>query len=146
MPLTDLRQDFLEWCRPLWTCRGPGLAGSAYFARVGFKNPRPWFRGIKAPGGYINLVTRLRTGEHFARIGWDLEADCDCGTELRSRQHLFLNCPFLSEGRPRSFGFLACQFPGLPPDQFDYRELMFDPYPSVVRELGRFFDYGNLII
>ena len=78
---------------------GPGLAGSAYFARVGFKKPRPWFRGFRAPRGYINLVTRLRTGhictgEHFARMGWNLDADCGCGAELRSLQHLFLNCAF----------------------------------------------------
>ena len=126
-------------------------AGSAYFSRVGFKNPRPWFRGIRTPTGFINLVTRLRTGhvwngEHFARMGWDLDADCGCGAESRSLKHLFLNCPFLSEGRPRFFGFFACRFPGLPPDQFDYRELVFDPDSSVVSELGRFFKHGNFII
>ena len=60
--------------------------------------------------------------------------------------HLFLNCSLLSEGRPWFFGFLAHHYPGLPPDQFDYRELVFDPDPSIVSELGRFFRHGNLII
>ena len=70
---------------------------------------------------------------------------CGCVAELRRLEHLFLNCPLMSEGRPGFFGFLACRFPGLPPDQFDYRELVFDPDPCVVSELGRFFKHGNLI-
>ena len=86
--LLDMRRDFLEWCRLCWPYYGFGPTGSAYFARVDFKNPRPWFRGYRAPRGYINLVTRLRTGhictgENFARMGWDLEAGCGCGAELR---------------------------------------------------------------
>ena len=28
-----------------------------HFSRVTFKDPRPWFRGIRAPIGFINLVT-----------------------------------------------------------------------------------------
>ena len=80
------------------------------------------------------------------RMGWNLDADCGCGEEMRSLQHLSLNCPLLSEGRPRLFGYLACWFPGLPPDKFDYRELVFDPDSSVVSELGRFFKHGNFII
>ena len=58
----------------------------------------------------------------------------------------FLNCPLLSEGRPGFFGVLACRLPGLSPDQFDYKELVFDSDPSVVSELGSFFKHGNLII
>ena len=79
-------------------------------------------------------------------MGRDLETGCGCGAELRSLEHLFLNCPLLLEGRPGFFGFLACRFPGLPPDQFDYRELLFDPDPCVVSELWGFFKHGNLII
>ena len=131
--LIDLRcYDFLAWCRRLWPPPRHGGAGSSYFARMGFKGPRPWFRGIGAPRGFINLVSRLRTGhvctgDHFVRMGLNLDSDCGCGEEMRSLQHLFLNCPLLSEGRPRLFGYLACRFPGLPPDEFDYRELVFDP-------------------
>ena len=77
-------------------------------------------------------------------MGWDLKTGC--GTELRSLDHLFLNCPLLSEGRPGFFGFLSCRFPGRPPEKFDYRELVFDPDPSVVSELGRFFKCGNIIL
>ena len=110
--LTDLRHDFRAWGSRLWPPLGHGGAGSAYFARVGFKSRRPWFRGIRAPRGFINLVTRLRmghvcTGDHFARMGWNLDADCSCGEEMRSLDHLFLSCPLLSEGRPRFFGYLA---------------------------------------
>ena len=79
-------------------------------------------------------------------MGWDLDAGCGCGKEMRSLQHLFMNCPLLSEGRPRFFGFLARRFPGLSPDNFDYRELVFDPDASVVSELGRFFKHGSIII
>ena len=98
-----------------------GPTGSAYFARVDFKNPRPWFRGYRVPRGYINLVTHLRTGhictgEHFVSMGWDLEAGCGCGAELRSREHLFLNCPLLA-GRGFSASWpadsLACRLTNL---------------------------------
>ena len=58
---TNLRQDFLAWSCRLWPLHRPGLAGSAYFARVSFNNPRPWFRGFRAPRGYINLVTWMLT-------------------------------------------------------------------------------------
>ena len=149
--LTDLRHDFRAWGSRLWPPLGHGGAGSAYFARVGFKSRRPWFRGIRYPRGFINLVTRLRTGhvctgDHFARMGWNLDADCSCGEEMRSLDHLFLSCPLLSEGRPRLFGYLASRFPGRPPDKFDYRELVFNPDSSVVSELGRFFKLGNIIV
>ena len=149
--LIDLWWDFLAWCRRLWPPPGHGNVGASYFSKVSFKDPRPWFRGIRAPRGFINHVTRLRTGhvctgEHFACIGWDLDAGCGCGEEMRSLQHLFTNCPLLSEGRPRLFGFLACRFPGLSPDNFDYRELVFDPDASEVSELGRFFKHGSIII
>ena len=73
-------------------------------------------------------------------MGWDLEAGCGCGTELMNLEHLFLNCPLLSEGRPGFFGFLEGRFLDLPPDQFDYRELVFDPDPCVVSKLGRFLN------
>ena len=79
-------------------------------------------------------------------MGWDLETGCGCGAELRSLDHLFLNCPLFSEGRPGFFGFLSCRFPGRPPEQFDYRELVLDPDPSVVSELGRFFKFGNIVL
>ena len=60
--LIDLRWDFLAWCLRLWPPPGHGNAGASYFSKVSFKDPRPWFRGIRAPRGFINLVTRLRTG------------------------------------------------------------------------------------
>ena len=41
----DLRWDFLAWCRRLCPSPGHGNAGAAYFSRVNFKDPRPWFRG-----------------------------------------------------------------------------------------------------
>ena len=83
----DLRRDFLAWCRLRWPYYGSRPTGSAYFAGRDYKSPRPWFRGVRAPRGYINLVTRLRTGhvctgEHFACMGWDLETGCGCGAEL----------------------------------------------------------------
>ena len=145
--LTDLQQNFLAWYCLRWPYHGPGHAGSACFARVSFKNFRPWFRGFRVPRSH---ATRLRkehicTGEHFARMHWHLEADCGCSAELRSLQHIFLISPLLSEGRSKFFGFLARRFPGLPPDQFDYRELVLDPDPSVVSELGRFYRLGYLI-
>ena len=87
--LIDLRFDFLAWHRRLWPPPGHGGAGSSYFARMGFNSPRPWFRGIEAPRGFINLVTRLRTGhvctgDHFVRMGWNLDPDCGCVEEMRS--------------------------------------------------------------
>ena len=132
--LLEVRRDFLAWCRLLWPYYGSGPTGATYFTRVDFKDPRPWFRGLRAPRRHINLITRLRTGhvctgEHFARMGWDLEIGCGCGEELKSLEHLFLSCPLLSEGRPGIFGFLASRFPGLLPDLLDYRELVFDPDP-----------------
>ena len=119
-------------------------------SKVSFQDPRPWCRGIRAPRRFISLVTRLRTGhvctgEHFARMGWDLDAGCGCGEAMRSLKHLFTNCPLLSEGRPRFSDFLACRFPGLSPDNFDYRELVFHPDASEVSELGRFFKHGSII-
>ena len=81
-------------------------------------------------------------------MAWDLEAGCGCGcgAELKNLEHPFLNYPLLSEGRPGFFGFLVRRFPGLPPDQFNYKEFVFDPDPSVVSELGKFFKSGNLIL
>ena len=64
----------------------------------------------------------------------------------KNNEHLFLNCPLLSQGRPGFFGFIACRFDVLSSDQLDYRELMFDPDSSVVSELGRFFKRENLVI
>ena len=108
--LQEVRRDILAWCRLRWPYYGSSTTGSAYFARLDFKSPRLWFRGYRAPRGYINLVTGLRTGhvctgEHFARMGWDLEAGCSCGEELKNVEHLFLNCPLLLAGRPGFFGF-----------------------------------------
>ena len=138
--LLEVRRDILAWCRLRWPYYGSGPTGSAYFDRVDFKNPRPWFRSLRT--GHVCI------GEHFARMGWDLEVGCGCGcgVELKNLEHLFLNCPLLSEGRPGFFGFLTCQIPGLPPDQFNYKELVFDPDPNVVSELGKFLKSGNLIL
>ena len=67
------------------------------------------------------LITRLSTlhvcaGAHFRRMGWDLDAGCDCGAELKDLEHLCNSCPLLSEGRPQFFSFLAARFPDRPPE------------------------------
>ena len=44
-------------------------------------------------------------------MGWDLDAGYGCGEELKNLEHLFLNCPLLSEGRPGFFGFWPADSP-----------------------------------
>ena len=155
IPLADLfsalDQDYRTWCRVLWPYAVSLPGRSDYFNRVSFKTPRLWFTGHRFPKGYISLVTRLRTAHicsstHFARMGWDIDVGCSCGAVLKSLAHLVGECPILSEGRPRSFRFLAKRFPGRPPEQVDLGDLIFDPDPEAVGELGRFLRSGDLVI
>ena len=155
VPLTDLysslERDFGYWCCSQWPYVRSTSGRSEYFNRVTFKTPRPWFAGCRFPRGYISLVTRLRsshicTGSHFIRMGWDLDVGCSCGAELKSLAHLISECPLLSEGRPRFFRFLAERFPGRPPEQADLGDLIFEPDPEAVGELGRFLRFGDLVI
>ena len=155
VPLTDLYsamdRDFRYWCCSQWPYVRSASGRSEYFNRVTFKTPRPWFAGYRFPRGYISLITRLRsshicTGSHFIRMGWDLDVGCSCGAELKSLAHLISECPILSEGRPRFFRFLAERFPGRPPEQTDLGDLIFEPDPEAVGELGRFLHFGDLVI
>ena len=121
------------------------------FIRVTYKTPRPWFMGVRFPRDYVSLVTRLRsshicTGSHFIRMGWDLDVRCGCGAVLKSLVHLINEYSIFLEGRPRFFRFLAECFPGRPPAQTDLGDLIFDPDPKAVGELGGFLRSGNLVI
>ena len=155
VPLTDLYsaldRDFRYWCCSHWPYARSAFGRSEYFNRVTFKTPRPWFAGFRFPRDYISLVTRLRsphicTVSYFIRMGLDLDAGCSCGAELKSLAHLINECPILSEGRPRFFRFLAECFPGRPPEQTDLGDLIFEPDPEAVGELGRFLRSGDLVI
>ena len=155
VPLADLYfvldWDFRSWGCSQWPYVRSSSGRSEYFNRVNFKTPRPWFMVFRFPRGYVSLVTRFRsshifTGSHFIRMGWDLDPRCDCGAELKSLAHLINECPILSEGRPGFFHFLAERFPGRPPEQTDLGDLIFDPDPVAVRELGRFVRSGDLVI
>ena len=79
-------------------------------------------------------------------MGWDIDVGCGCGAVLKSLAGLIGECPILSESRPRFFRFLAERFPGKPPEQVDLGDLIFDPDPEAVGELGRFLRSGDLVI
>ena len=75
-----------------------------------------------------------------------MDVGCGCSAMLKSLAHLIGECPILLEGRPRFFRFLAERFLGRPPEQVDLGDLIFDPDPEAVRELGRFLRSGDLVI
>ena len=79
-------------------------------------------------------------------MGWDLDVRCNCGAELKDLKHLFNSCPFLSEGRPQFFRFLAARFPDRSPEQVNLADLIFDPDTETVGELGRLLRSNGLII
>ena len=104
--LDPIGRDFEAWARLLWPYVGTGGASCArYFSRVTYKSDRPWFSRLSLPRRSICLVTRLRTGhvctgDHFLRMGWDLEVGCSCGAPLRDLSHVLHDCPQLEEFRP----------------------------------------------
>ena len=127
-----LECDSDAWIRALRPYVTTGCRLNGYFDGVSLKSRRPWFGDIRAPRYLINLVTRLRSshvcsGDHFARIGWDLDPGYGCGAEKKTLLHLFNKCPHLTEARPCFFSFIAARFPSISPEQVDYRDLVFNP-------------------
>ena len=75
-----------------------------------YKSDRPCFSRLSLPRRAIYLVTKLRTGhvctgDHFQRMGWDLEVGCSCGAPLRDLSHVLHDCPQLDEIRPGYYAF-----------------------------------------
>ena len=146
LPYCDLYdpfgRDFEAWARLLWPYTGTGgTSCSRYFNRVSYKSERPWFSRVGASRRSICLITRLRTGhictgDHFRRMGWDLETGCPCGAPLRDLPHVMHACPLLAESRPGFSAFLSERFPDCRPEEIPIEDLVFDPGPGVVGALA----------
>ena len=76
------------------------------------------------------------TGDHFLRMGWDLEVGCSCGAPLRDLSHVLHDCPQLEEFRPGYYAFLSGRFPDRRPEGIPIEDLVFDPGPGVVGVLA----------
>lgn len=122
--------------------------GNRYVHRVSFDDARPWFREMDLPRRSINLATRLRsdhvcTPDHFARMGWNIPLECSCREGKRFMIHLLNECPLLSPGRPRFFGFLNSRL-GFSVRLTDLDEFIFEPDRNLVEELILFFGFVRL--
>ncbi|XP_051170050.1 uncharacterized protein LOC127287259 [Leptopilina boulardi] len=125
-----LFNDYKSWYRSLWPHARKVNSAIKYFSRIGFKDKRPWFRGYDAPRREINAVTRLRTshvctGEHFNKMNWRIDVGCQCGFDLKTLRHLFIECPRLSNGRPAFFSFLSTKYSSFNTDTFDFQAIFF---------------------
>ena len=146
LPFCDLHdpigRDFEAWVRLLWPYTETGGASCpCYFNRVAYKSVRPWFSRVSAPRRSICLISRLHTGhlctgDHFQRMGWDLEAGCSCGAPLRALAHVLHACPLLAKSRPGYYTFLSERFPDRRPEEIPIEDLVFDPGPAVVGALA----------
>lgn len=108
-------------------------------------------------GGRVSLVwipshsgirgtSHVCTGEHFARMGWDLPLECSCGNNFKTLKHLLKYCPLLSSQRPALNTFLAKRFPYFDFDEFDISQLIFNPDLEITTNLGKFFSCSNMIL
>ena len=140
--LDPIGRDFEAWVGLLWPYVGTrGASCTRNFSRVTYKSDRPWFSRLSLPRRSICLVTRLRighvcTGDHFLRMGWDLEVGCSCGAPLRDLFHVLHDCPQLEEFRPGYYAFLSGCFPDRRPEGISIEDLVFDPGPGVVGALA----------
>ena len=115
-------RDFEAWVGLLWPYLETGGAScSRYFDQAAYKSARPWFSHM-----------HICTGDHFQRMGWDLEAGCSCGAPLRDLVHILHVCPLLAESRPGFYAFLSTRFPDRKPEEIPIEDLVFDPVPGVV--------------
>ena len=102
-----------------------------------YKSDRPWFSRLILPRRSVCLVTRLHTGlictgDHFQRMGWDLEVGCSYGAPLRDLTHVLHDCPQLDEFRPDFYAFLSRRFPDRRLEGIPIEDLVFDLGPEVV--------------
>ena len=140
--LDPIGRDFEAWVGLLWPYVGTGGAScTRYFSRVTYKSDTPWFSRLSLPRRSICLLTRLRTGhvctgDHFLRMGWDLEVGFSCGAPLRDLSHILHDCPQLEESRPGYYAFLSGRFPDRRPEGIPIEDLVFDPGPGVVEALA----------
>lgn len=96
-----LERDFESWKTLNWPYTDIQHSRNKYYIKVNYKTKRPWFRGIEASCRHINTITRLRTsdictGEHFARMRWNLPLGCECGAQYKYLNHLFKKNKILS--------------------------------------------------
>lgn len=144
-------RDYEHWLVLSWPYSFSSPLTNKYFNHITVKTTRPWFRGMETSRRYINIITRLRishicTGEHFARMGWNLPKSCPCGNEFKSLTHLFKCCPLLSTQRMDLRAFLLRRFPQFDFDDFSIDRLIFAPDLEITNELGKFFSGANMII
>lgn len=134
-----------------WPFFDTSRTSQKYFEYVDYKTERPWFAGYDAPRGYINLITRFRsghicTGTHFMRMGWNISPQCKCGYEVSSLKHFLRDCVLFKEDTIEFSEFLRRKLGNSAYLLENLDFLIFFPNLEIINEVGKFLTGNGIII